>query len=212
MKRGYKQLCGLAKALDVVGERWTLLLVRQFLLGPMRYGQLLADLPGLTTNLLAQRLKELESVGLIEKVTVAGAAAYQLTALGKKLEPVVMELARFGGRYLVKPDKADRANPAWGLLSLKRRYAGGLSASLEVRVNGQPYELAFSPRKLEVQQRAAAAPEATLSVSPESFRALFFGGMPVDALVKAGKAEVSGDPAALARVLGAIVPFQPGVT
>src|SRR5689334_7180685 len=98
-RRSYKQFCGLAKALDVVGERWTLLLVRDLILGPRRYGDLLNGLPGLTTNLLASRLKEMEATGLIEKRKLpapASSVVYQLTKPGKELEPAVMALAAWG--------------------------------------------------------------------------------------------------------------------
>src|SRR5215831_6402600 len=100
-RRSYDQYCGVARSLDVVGERWTLLIVRNLLLGPRRYSDLLAELPGITTNLLAKRLKEMESAGLIEKHDQrrpGGAVVYALTATGAALEPVVMELGRWGGR------------------------------------------------------------------------------------------------------------------
>src|SRR5215471_6124587 len=103
-RRSYRQFCGVARALDLVGERWTLPIVRNLLLGPRRYSDLLAELPGLTTNLLAKRLRELEQGGLIERVQRAGdVARYQLTTTGAALEPVVMELARWGGRYMDRP-------------------------------------------------------------------------------------------------------------
>src|SRR3954467_4433726 len=94
-RRTYNQYCGLAKALDVVGERWTLLIVRNLLLGPLRYSDLLRGLPGITTNLLAKRLREMEELDLIERVSgpVPDAGhAYRLTALGAALEPAVHAL------------------------------------------------------------------------------------------------------------------------
>src|SRR3954447_24107788 len=96
-RRSYKQFCGVARALDVVGERWTLLIVRNLLLGPRRYSDLLRELPGITTNLLAKRLKEMEALGILAKVTGGSphyGEAYALSSLGEALEPAVMELAR----------------------------------------------------------------------------------------------------------------------
>src|SRR5947208_15766550 len=96
-RRTYKQFCGLARALDVVGERWTLLIVRNLLLGSLRYSDLLRGLPGITTNLLAKRLREMEELDLIERTNSPGAAtgqAYRLTALGATLEPAVHALGR----------------------------------------------------------------------------------------------------------------------
>jgi len=103
VKRTYQQHCGLARALDVVGERWTLLIVRELLLGPRRYGDLLDTLEGITTNLLAKRLKEMTETGLLEKrhaePPVAG-ELYTLTEAGAALEPAIMELGRWGGRSI----------------------------------------------------------------------------------------------------------------
>ena len=125
-RRSYRQFCGLARALDVVGERWTLLLVRELLLGPRRYGDLLESLPGLTTNLLARRLKQLEADGIAEKIELdEGVRAYRLTARGAALEPVIMELGRWGGALLGMPTPEDRTDMAWGLISMKRRFKGG---------------------------------------------------------------------------------------
>src|ERR1700690_1771860 len=105
-KRKYGQYCGVARALDVVGERWTLLVVRNLLLGPRRYSDLLRELPGMTTNLLAKRLDEMEAASLVERRALpppAAATVYALTETGAALEPVVMELGRFGGRYMDQP-------------------------------------------------------------------------------------------------------------
>ncbi|HEX7668139.1 MAG TPA: helix-turn-helix domain-containing protein, partial [Polyangiaceae bacterium] len=122
-RRSYSQHCGLARALDVVGERWTLLVVRDLLLGPRRYGDLLGSLQGITTNLLAKRLRELTAAGLLEKRKLSPPASgevYALTEAGLELEPVVMELARWGGRLLAHPRRGDRMDIGWALLSMKR--------------------------------------------------------------------------------------------
>src|ERR671923_2379364 len=94
-KRSYNQYCAVARGLDVIGERWTLLLVRELLLGPKRYGDLLAASPGIGTNLLADRLREMEAAGLVERVTLpppARSTVYQLTEAGSALEPVMIAL------------------------------------------------------------------------------------------------------------------------
>src|SRR6478735_2738073 len=126
-RRSYHQYCGGARALDVVGERWTLLIVRNLLLGPRRYSDLLAELPGITTNLLAKRLRELCAAGVVERrrtSTPLRAEVYALTPEGAALEPVIMELGRWGGRFLDRPRASDTVNIGWGLLSMKRRYRG----------------------------------------------------------------------------------------
>src|SRR2546430_6051478 len=105
MKRSYNQFCGVAKALDIVGERWTLLIVRNLLLGPQRYSDLLRELPGITTNLLAKRLQEMEARGLIEKSAGASTEshAYRLTSLGLALEAAIHALGRWGFRQMRSP-------------------------------------------------------------------------------------------------------------
>src|SRR5919198_3255075 len=113
-KRSYDQWCAVARSLDVVGERWTLLIVRDLLIGPKRYSDLLAGLPGIGTNLLAQRLRELEARGLVERSTLPPPAAtnvYRLTATGAALEPVVHALGRWGFQFLGLPRPSDAMLP-----------------------------------------------------------------------------------------------------
>src|SRR5436305_7874524 len=101
--RSYDQYCAVARGLDVIGDRWTLLLVRDLLLGPKRYKDLLEGLPGIGTNLLAARLRELERAEVIERHALpppAGSTVYQLTPTGEALQPVMMSIGRWGGRFL----------------------------------------------------------------------------------------------------------------
>ena len=111
-RRSYNQYCGLAKSLDVVGERWTMLVVRNLLLGPLRYSDLLRGLPGITTNLLAKRLKEMEEFGLIERIRAGsadGGHVYRLTALGAGLEPAVHALGHWAWTWMTPPEKGSSA-------------------------------------------------------------------------------------------------------
>src|ERR671923_662341 len=113
-KRSYDQWCAVARALDIVGERWTMLIVRDLLVGPKRYTDLLAGLPGIGTNLLAQRLRELEDRGLVERSALpppAGATVYRLTETGAALEPVVHALGRWGFQFLGLPKPTDAMLP-----------------------------------------------------------------------------------------------------
>ncbi len=114
MKR-YDQYCPIAHSLGVVGERWTLLVVRELLYGPKRYTDLAAELPGIGTNILAARLKELESAGIVAKKKLPppfASTVYELTPAGRELRPVLHELARFGAR-LMGPPAPDALEPGW---------------------------------------------------------------------------------------------------
>jgi DNA-binding HxlR family transcriptional regulator len=212
-RRSYRQFCGVARALDIVGERWTLLLVRNLLLGPRRYSDLLSELPGITTNLLAKRLAELAELGLITREELPAplaATAYRLSALGASLEPVIMELGRWGGRFLGAPRADDTLNIGWALLSMKRRYLGGLKLVCEIDCDGKRFELAFSPHYLAVQQRAAARPDVRVATSAAGLRAWLFQQQDPNALEAAGTLRFSGEPAAreqLVRAFGPVPSF-----
>src|SRR5881398_167543 len=102
-RRSYRQSCGIARALDLVGERWALLVVRELVLGPKRFTDLRHGLPGIGTNILAGRLRELERAGVIRRRTLpppAASAVYELTEYGRDLEPVMLALGRWGARTL----------------------------------------------------------------------------------------------------------------
>ena len=119
MKR-YDQYCPIACALGLVGERWTLLVVRELMQGPKRYTDLVDQLPGIGTNILAARLKDLEAAGLVEKHKLpppAASTVYELTVAGRNLRPVLHELARFGAR-LMGPPPLDALEPGWLLEAL----------------------------------------------------------------------------------------------
>ncbi|PZR07312.1 MAG: hypothetical protein DI536_28085 [Archangium gephyra] len=168
-KRSYEQFCGLARALDVVGERWTLLIIRELLLGTRRYSELLTALPGITTNLLADRLKELTHLGLITE-------GYMLTEAGAALEPAIMELARWGGRFMDSPKKHDTVDPGWMLLSLKRRYVGGLACTIGVCVEKTWFTLTFEPQWLRVTKQRPERSAASLHLSRGEFIDVFVTG------------------------------------
>ncbi|RZL72103.1 MAG: transcriptional regulator [Rhodococcus sp. (in: high G+C Gram-positive bacteria)] len=114
--RTYGQNCGLARALDLLGERWTLLIMRDLGMGPRRYKDLASGLPGIGTNLLASRLKSLEEAGVIERIVLpppASVAAYALTSAGEELRPMLGQLAAWGLRYGAGFDDADMTRAEW---------------------------------------------------------------------------------------------------
>lgn len=135
-RRSYNQYCGLAAALDVVGERWTLLIVRELLIRPRRYRDLLADLPGIGTNLLADRLKFLVDAGLVRQRELGGGSkrqAYELTDRGEALRPVVLELAHWGMEVVgdLSPEFAVR--PSWAFLAIEAMIDQDKAADVDER-------------------------------------------------------------------------------
>lgn len=131
-RRSYRQNCALARAIDVIGERWTLLLVRDLLVGPRRFRDLVRSLKGIGTNLLTSRLKDLEAAGLVER---GGEQGYALTKSGEALEPAVLALIRWGLVHGPKNQPGDYHEDEWDLVALKALFqpqrAGDLSARVQ---------------------------------------------------------------------------------
>ncbi len=139
-KRSYKQNCALAQASDVIGERWSLLLVRDLLVGPRRFGELQQSLRGIGTNLLSSRLSELEAAGIIERPAgVEWRHHYGLTEAGKALEPALLALVRWGLSYGPKNRKGFHHQDDWDLVALKSlfqaRRAGDLSVCVQFKTD-----------------------------------------------------------------------------
>jgi DNA-binding HxlR family transcriptional regulator len=193
-RRSYKQYCGVAKALDVVGERWTMLVVRNLLLGPLRYSDLLRGLPGITTNLLAKRLREMEEFGLLEKIRGAtgdGGQAYRLTPLGAGLEPVVHALGHWAWQWMDAPTKRERRNIEWLFVALRRRYRGGGILRAELVVDGVPYRMILSGTRAEIGRGEVASPDVRIRGTGAATMRLFLERMPKGRAVPAGL-EVEG--------------------
>lgn len=210
----YAQLCGVAKALDVVGGRWTLLIVRNLLVGGQRYKDLLDTLPGITTNLLAERLQAMEEAGLISTRRTSApspATVYELTARGLELEAVVLALGRFGAPYLATPKRGDRRHVRWAMVSLKRRF---VPEQLERPVRLQfeigsvhRYGVRADARAARIQEGELEAPQARVVSSETTFMSLLFGGATLRHLLSTGELSIAGETAALTAFLAAI----PGV-
>lgn len=142
-RRDFGQYCGLARALELVGERWALLIVRDLTVRPRRYTELQTGLSGIPTNVLATRLKELEQAGIVERQVAPApqrGVVYALTAVGRELEPAMLALARWGATQLGEPRPGDVVSPESAVLNLRARFqpdqAAGLTASWELHVRG----------------------------------------------------------------------------
>lgn len=193
-KRSYCQFCGLARALDHVGERWTLLMIRELLLGPRRYKDFLRALPGLTSNLLAKRLKQLEADGIIERAPTgdARADAYVLTEHGAALEPVIIELGRWGARVMGAPTQDDRFDPAWALISMKRRYRGGEHMRAQFDVGDRSFVVELEPGAMQVRERQTDAADLRFTASFEALRKWWFLAEPLSSLRDDEQVQVDG--------------------
>ena len=175
-RKSYGQFCALARAMDHVGDRWTLLLVRELLLGPARYGELSAALPGLATNLLAERLRQLVDDGLVQRVGVA----YQLTPRGRGLEAVILELIRWGAAYMVTGPGDDVVDERWAWLAVRALLEGASSdlprGEVTVRCGGLEFAVVVDENGRRVLPGARSRPEATLTGPlPALLAAVFLG-------------------------------------
>ncbi|MFE5888019.1 winged helix-turn-helix transcriptional regulator [Streptomyces sp. NPDC056462] len=195
-RRSYDQYCSAARALDVVGDRWTLLIVRELLAGPRRYTDLHADLPGVSTDVLASRLKDMERDGIStrRKLPPPGAAyVYELTSRGRELLPVLQALGEWGQPELGERRPTDAVRAHWFALPLLRSLEGvGL---VEVRLEEGDFHLHVGAEAGPVygDGPAPGEPDARLVLDPGTCEALARGELSVADAVRGGRIEVSGD-------------------
>lgn len=204
--RTYNDLCGIARALDVVGERWALLVVRELLLGPKRFTDLRAGLPHVGPDVLAQRLRELEANGVLVRRKLpppSGARVYELTERGAALEPVILELGRWGTD--VPYSEGAELGVDSAVLALKTVFdsaaAAGLSATVELRLRDQPFALRFDDGAFAAERGEAAGADATLATDPATLAEVLWRGRALPDAERAGDAVVTGSRRTLARAL-----------
>jgi DNA-binding HxlR family transcriptional regulator/putative sterol carrier protein len=205
-KRRYGQYCALARALDIVGERWTLLVVRELLLGPKRYTDLLNALPGVGTNLLADRVKELEQQGVVKRTKLpppAPAAVYELTEYGTELELAVVALTRWGSKELSRPRRGEHFRPAWlGLAMLaafRPEAAAGVSETYEFRIGDEVLHARVEDGTLEARQGPSHDPDLTFITDAKTLRKILSGRLALTDAVAQDEAQIAGAHSALLR-------------
>jgi DNA-binding HxlR family transcriptional regulator len=206
--RSYGQYCSIAKALDVVGDRWSLLIIRELLIGGgLRYTDLKAGLPGIATNLLSDRIRELESAGLIRREDAPPPVAttlFHLTEAGAELLPVLNAMARWGVRFMIDPADDDVFRGEWFAfpvsLFLHDRDPGGPPASIELRTAGGPVAVEVSGGTAVMRLGAAAAPDLVLEGEPRMILGMFTGILTPAEAADLGL-EITGDAGLLDRVL-----------
>ncbi len=206
-KRSYGDPCGIARALDVVGERWALLVVRELVLGPKRFTDLRSHLPGIATDVLAQRLRQLEQAGVLRPVPLPPPAAgqvYALTDRGHDLEPVLHALGRWGSQEGFAAVTHDLSVDAFAVaLStvFEPSNADALDTTLALVVDGDALVLEVHDRSLQVHRGTVAQPDAQIAGSVAALRELLWRGRPLSEAEADGSVTVNGTRPAVRRFL-----------
>jgi DNA-binding HxlR family transcriptional regulator len=214
----FDQYCPIAHALSLVGERWALLIVRELLRGEKRYTDLAAGLPGIGTNILADRLRELEQAGVVRRRKLpppAASTVYELTEYGAGLEETIHALARWGARTLGPPGPDDELDSDWGVNAFQALFnpeaARGLSETYVVRAGGAAFTARVEDGCLHVETGAAEGADLDVAMDMDTFFAVASGDVdPRDAATD-GSLAVTGDPDALARCF-TVFSFAPRTT
>jgi DNA-binding HxlR family transcriptional regulator len=197
VNRSYDDPCGIARALDVVGERWALLVVRELLLGPKRFSDLHRGLPGASQNVLSHRLRELTGKGVVRRRRLgppAGAWVYELTEWGRGLEPVLLGLAHWGSRAPLGTGTELSADAlVIALMTLfDARAAGDLAAVFAVRLDDDAFRAEVSGGRLEITRGTPERPDAVIATDVGTLRSLVFAGRPLAEALRAGDVRIDG--------------------
>ena len=206
--RSYGEYCSIAKALDVVGDRWTLLIIRELLIrGSCRYTDLKNGLPGIATNLLSDRIRELESAGLIQREDAPPPVAttlFRLTDAGAELLPVLDAIGLWGVRYMTERAEGDEFRGHWfafpASFFLRDSDPGGPPLTIELRAASSPAVLEVSGGSIRTRLGTAAAPDLVLCGEPQVILGLFAGYLTEAEAADLGL-EMSGDAGLLRRIL-----------
>lgn len=198
-KRRYEDACGTALALEFVGDRWALLILRELLLGPRRFGEIRAGLPGLSANVLTQRLQGLEADGIVVREKLpppASVQVYALTPWGYEAEPIVLAMARWALRS-PRHDPALPFSPVSLMLALRMLLlpdkAAGWAGRIGFRLGEETYLAIVRSGVLAVERGTLASAEAVFVGAPNDFLPVLFGTMPLGAALSAGRFAVEGD-------------------
>jgi len=205
MARGYGQFCGVARALEIVGERWGLLVVRDLLVGPRRFSELRRGLPKIPTNVLSTRLRELEAAGVVRRRLLARPETgfeYELTEYGHDLEEAVMAFGRWGARSLGEPGQDEIVTADSLVMALRSTFrpqaARGFRGSFELRMGDVVVHARIDRERLDVATGALAGAELVIETGP-ILPALMAGEVDPAAAVNGGDVRLTGDARLLDR-------------
>ncbi|WP_205647616.1 winged helix-turn-helix transcriptional regulator [Agromyces badenianii] len=196
--RKYEDACGIARSLDVIGERWALLVVRELVFGPKRFTDLRAGLRGISQNVLSQRLRELETAAVVQRTVLgppASTQAYELTELGRALEPVLVAMSHWGALTPVPPG-TEMSNDAFAL-ALEALFVpaakGGFRGRVRLRLVRDAFDVEIGGGVIDIDRASGADPALVLEASESVLRAVIFRRRTLDDAIAAGELAITGD-------------------
>jgi DNA-binding HxlR family transcriptional regulator len=210
MPKSYAQYCPVAHALELVGERWALLVVRELLTGPKRYTDLAAALPGIGTNILAGRLRDLENGGVIQKRRLpppAAARVYELTPYGEELREPLYALARWGAKSLGPPTPGDDLSPGWLVNAIRAtcRDCGRVpDTEFELRVAGEVVTVSFDDHEPLVTAGASGSANVVIETDPTTLFCIASREQSAKEAIDEGAVQITGKRAAAERFLSSL--------
>jgi DNA-binding HxlR family transcriptional regulator len=200
--RSYGQYCAIARALDVVGDRWSLLIVRELLIRPCRFGELRDGLPGIATNMLSDRLRGLEELGIVQRSQpdpVGGAARYELTEHGQQLKVVIEDLIRWGTRLMAEPQGDDAFRSRWLAIAMQailRRRRSDPTIVVQLETGDEPLIIESTGTAVRVYPGQDTDADAVIAGPPDAILAYLIGRINPRAARRRGLT-TTGDPAAV---------------
>ena len=211
-KRTYREYCAIARSLDLLGQRWTLLIVRDLFLGPQRYTDLQGGLPGIASDILTARLRTLEDEGLVRRRELpppAPATVYELTEAGRRIGPLIRALGEVGLTLLDTPAPDQPINPGPVVMSLNLTFradeARGLTETYGLELDGTSFTVEVDGDTVKTGRGAPASPAATFRAAPRTLVALIRGETTMSAAVAEEVVDVEGDPTAAERFAAAFL-------
>ena len=209
-KRGYEDACGLAHALELIGDRWALLVMRELMFGPRRFSELKADLPGISANVLTQRLGELEERGLVRRTRLpppASVQVYEATDWGLEAAPVIRQLGRWAVRSLGH-DPGRPVSHVSIMMSMQAMFdadrAGDFAARAGFRFGENGYFAEVRDGRIDVRRGETGRCDFVVTAEPEQVAGLLYGGAPLDSV------KIDGDTAVAQRFV-TLFPLPPKV-
>ncbi len=206
-KRRYDDACGTAHALDLIGERWALLVMRELMLGPKRFSDLRGSLPGISANVLTQRLEGLEAAGILKRRKLpppAPVQVYELTPWGYESEPIFQALGRWAARSPAH-DPSLPLSSASLILSFRTMFdpqaAEGLDARYELRLGEDRFHAEVAEGRFEIERGGAERPDAIVESDPGTLAALVYEGRDLADALRTGEIRIEGDRPAVERFL-----------